>query len=614
MSNDSPPREYKYKLNADDFVKLFLATNEEFEELKKQLLGNAENGIGRKNGYTSLIDVEIEGDIIIKDEISNNCSHINCIDVKMKAFTIRHSNLRFGNGLKETYIEFNDSEIESITITANSAIGDVFFTRCEIGLIEIYSSSIEWCSITESKTGNIRISSTSKTKDFHILKSITGNFVIDDSTTGKFDFDNASIIDFDLTNSQSEDITFNSCGTGKINIQKSILESISLDTCSTGDFDFANAKIGSFRTSFQNCSFNISKSIINDFNVSNCNIPKFRISPNCLIEAYISGGQINEADFRNTTLSKESLISFSKTFIYSLQMEEFSMLGNLYFRQISKAKKEFEWTDIDEFIKILESKEPIPSKTIDQLKQQHDKRETEYKKNCELLKKFVKEPTIRISQSSLGKTEFTDCPLGEFRFEFNNSKIIECFVSGGSIPTENVHIIGVEPNTLKENEQKASFFNQFKKMFEAQGDIYRATQFQAKWAEEQRKLLELIHKGEKGWFNTTFSDLWILKLNKWSNLHGESWPRAFGWIMGLGLAFYLLYLFSIGRLVTTNEFDFNLIGYYFEFLNPTHKFNFINEGNIVSGWTVFIDVAWRIIVAYLIYQFIAAFRKHSKKQ
>ncbi len=627
MSNDSPPREYKYKLKADDFVKLFLATNEEFEELKKQLLGNTENGIGRKNGYTGLIDVEIEGDIIIKDVFSNNCSPIICIDVKMKAFSIRHSNLKSGNGLKETYLEFNDSEIESITITANSAIGDVFLTRCEIGLIEIYSSSIEWCFITESKTGNIRISSTSKTKDFHILKSITSNFGIDDSITGTFDFNETSILDFDLTNSQSKNITFDSCGTGKINIQKSKLESISLNTCSISDISFDRSVIQQFIANLLYCNFSILNSTISYFKVYNCFIPEFIVEQLCKIEAYISGGQINNLNFYDTTLSRESLFSFSKTRIYFLQMEEFSMLGSLYYRYITKAEKEFDWIDIEAFIKVMEIEGKQCLDIIEQIKSQYSSSVADYTKKCVKLKNKVKQSCVRISRSSLGKTEFIDCSFSEFHFEYNNSKIVDCSFIGEPFPINNVQIRNSKPDKLETHRQMASLCNQLKKIFEAQGDIYHASQFQSKWAEHQLKALKLQRSDElkdaekpklwssfKIYFNTTSGDIYTLWFNKLSNLHGESWPRALGLIVGSGICFYMLYLLSLGKLFNGNDFDPNLMGYYFEYLNPVHKINFIDENAKINGWTIAIDFVSRIVVTYGIYQFIAAFRKHSKKQ
>ena len=236
-------------------------------------------------------------------------------------------------------------------------------------------------------------------------------------------------------------------------------------------------------------------------------------------------------------------------------------------------------------------------------------------------------PIIKISQSSLGKTEFTDCPLADYRFEFSNSKITECFVSGGSIPTDNVHIINAESNSLKEHEQKASFFNQFKKIFEAQGDIYHATQFQAKWAEEQRKELGLRKKEEykrvgkmklwlrvKIFFNSTSNDIFTLWLNKISNLHGESWARALAFLFVSAIFFYLLYLLTICRLFNGNSIDWNLFGYFFQYFNPAHDIRFIDENLKINGWTVFVDYLGRLFVAYGIYQFIAAFRKHTKKQ
>lgn len=614
MNSDSAPKKYKYKLKAEDFVKLFLATNEEFEELKRYLLGNSESNIKRENNCIQLEDTEIVGEIIIKNETKEKCSNLSCKKVKVEEFSIECCSL--GSEKMQTRTEFSECEIGNL-IFSNNKLGNFKFKDCEFENVIIESCNIGFLSVFDCNTGNFEFQNNSSIEFLQLSRSALGYFHFNESRTGGFKIDYCVTGDFEIYNKCSiKYLDVNNSCIGNISIEDSSFGHIEVNLPSiTGNFKIEKSQMNSFSASQLCCSFSIWKATILQFALKDCQIPQLRIGPNCKIEVYVAGGHINRVYFRSTNLSSESLVSFTGTSIYSLLIDEFSMLGYLYFRHITKAHKEFEWINPEELIKIFERiVSPTYSKISEQIVKQNIKRKENYKNFCEVLKLFVKEPTIQISQSSLGKTEFTDCPLGEFRFEFNNSKIIDCFVSGGSIPTKNVHIIGVEPKTLKEYEQKASFFNQFKKIFEAQGDIYHATQFQAKWADEQMKLLELIHNGEKGWFNTTFSDLWILKLNKWSNLHGESWPRAFGWIMVLGLAFYLLYLFSIGRLVTANEFDFNLIGYYFEFLNPAHKFNFINEGNIASGWTVIIDLVWRIIAAYLIYQFIAAFRKHTKKQ
>ena len=60
-------------------------------------------------------------------------------------------------------------------------------------------------------------------------------------------------------------------------------------------------------------------------------------------------------------------------------------------------------------------------------------------------------------------------------------------------------------------------------------------------------------------------------------------------------------------------FDPTLIGYYFSFLDITHRNDFLVNKNEFTGWSLFIDYFAKLVFGYLIYQFIAAFRKYSKK-
>jgi hypothetical protein len=340
------------------------------------------------------------------------------------------------------------------------------------------------------------------------------------------------------------------------------------------------------------------------------------------------------------------------------------MLGNLSFRKITKADKVFEYPTFDQ-IQYLNLGGGLAKKIEEHRKEQYLKLKKAYGEESTNLS--VKKPTIRFQLTSLGKTEFIDCPLGDYSLEFNNSKITDCFVSGNSIPN-NVQIVKAlnfsiieETDSLTCHQQKASFYNQLKKIFEAQGDIYHATQFQAKWSEEERKYLKLQRRREisgigfstfyialnkfiswisscikfifkplsllcrniektnfwkrvKIYFNPTSNDIFTLWLNKISNLHGESWVRTLGVFFLLIVPFiYLLFLWRIGRAFTSTEFDCNLIWKYFEFLNPAHN-KFIDATKEVNGIAILIDFVGRVFVAYGIYQFIAAFRKHTKKQ
>jgi len=63
----------------------------------------------------------------------------------------------------------------------------------------------------------------------------------------------------------------------------------------------------------------------------------------------------------------------------------------------------------------------------------------------------------------------------------------------------------------------------------------------------------------------------------------------------------------------SNQIDYDLIGYYFAFLDITHRTDFLVSKTELSGLSVTIDYINKILVGFLIYQFIAAFRKYGKK-
>ncbi|MFH0736887.1 MAG: hypothetical protein V1773_00175 [bacterium] len=615
MEQATLPATYKYKIDAEVFVKLFLADDHKFEELKKEF---KVEGIERltldeikqkkildvqmdylysdDQKLTVLYEAQIEGDVVIKDQEKININPLYAYKSK-----------------------FNNIKIE------NSKIGDknipfISFLNCYTGVFYIRSSTTGSFSIRSSNTEVFSISS-SNTGVFSIHSSITGSFYIRSSTTGNFSIRSSTTGVFSIRSST----------TGVFSIHSSITGSFFISTSSTGDFYIfdnsirgnfilQNCQTGRFKATGLYVSFKISASNIPLFELKDCFIPKFRIDLANKIEIYLTSGQINLLDFSKTTLSKDSIISITGSKVYTLLMEEFGMLGNLYFRQIIKAEKCFEWYKYDE------------NKL--QPKQRYDELENRYKKECtELVQKYNKS-TIHISQSSLGKTEFSDCPLEDFEFQFNNSNITSCFITAGTIP-DDIKIIDSKGELVGTGagmyNQKASFFNQLKRVFEAGGDVYRTTQFQAKWAKQQSKYLRRKFVDQfkdiwklNRWFSAplkmlkitikaTSQDMYAFIFNKLSNNHGESWLRALGFTVITTMFFYILYLSSIGRCFNGTEFDTKLIGSYFEFLNPLHKTDFI-DGNITTTvWSPIVDFFGRIFVGVGTYKFLAAFKKHSKQ-
>jgi hypothetical protein len=315
---------------------------------------------------------------------------------------------------------------------------------------------------------------------------------------------------------------------------------------------------------------------------------------------------IGEIIFVNFVFPKDSSSSFSGFNICSLDFVDFYNYGNISFSNINNG---------------------LP-------------------KNGELL----------ITNSDLGKMLFMNCDFSKYKMHFESSKITEIFLAGTTMPfSENINTFK-ESNELNisnkrfaltqlkkvfdnrgdsfgatkyneaelENwllaipktdlENRKLIFSQLKKMYEGRGDTVKAIEFQGKELDVHRTILS--NAGGQYW------ERFQLSLNKYSNNFGQSWQWAIGWIVVVGLLFYILYCLSLGfRAGNSSAEDkqrfWTLASYFFEFINPIRKGEFIKLGGDdyypISGWARVIDFFWRIVITYLGYQLIQAFRKYSKK-
>jgi len=109
------------------------------------------------------------------------------------------------------------------------------------------------------------------------------------------------------------------------------------------------------------------------------------------------------------------------------------------------------------------------------------------------------------------------------------------------------------------------------------------------------------------------SDRFILYINYFSNNHGLTIKRP---VLACVLAtpiFYVLYLMSLGKMHLSWRIDWNLVGYYFSFIDITHRTDFLVSRNEFTAWSRFIDYINKLTMGFLIYQSIASFRKYGKK-
>lgn len=209
-----------------------------------------------------------------------------------------------------------------------------------------------------------------------------------------------------------------------------------------------------------------------------------------------------------------------------------------------------------------------------------------------------------IKNSDLGKTTLINCKIEQSRLRFTSSKITEIFITGTQMPGR---IAG-------SNESKRLAYGQIKKVYENRGDVIEANLF---FSREMNSYYNAL-----SWRN----DLWEkinLAFNKISTNHGRSWERGFASTLSVGLVFYWLYLYLLGFRISWHgsaETFLNLHSYFFDFINPVHKTDFViteqkyNLAYIPKMWLARLCEGFsRIVIAYFIYQLIQAFRKHGKK-
>ncbi len=109
-----------------------------------------------------------------------------------------------------------------------------------------------------------------------------------------------------------------------------------------------------------------------------------------------------------------------------------------------------------------------------------------------------------------------------------------------------------------------------------------------------------------------------------SNNHGQRWERGLAVLLIGSILFYTSYCFALGFVLDFSKsgvmYLFKNIGYFLEFLNPIRKSDFlpkaligIKEETQLPTIAIMIDSFSKLFNAYLIYQLIAAFRKHGKK-
>lgn len=562
------------------------------------------------------ICAEINNLIIDKTTINGQIS----IDVDSKISVLNISSSILKN---DFYAE--KSKIELLKIEQNSELQALRVGSSEIANIDFQNSKFHgWLAVSSTLSQDLKVANCSIYNNFHFLSN----------------------------NSDTQKTTsihlFNTFITGSCTIERINCLGIKIDMLVCKNLDLLETKDNGYflaseilctdylkisrKSNYKSLSFNklytpfiTLENISIDTNkviLSNSHLDKLTHYDLTKFEYLFENSKINQIYFTEKTNPKDCIYTFINCEFSLLKISNFNNLGNLFFRTIKSKNRN----------QVLANYQTLLLEEIQKSGIENFKIQEEYHKYLNWTSDFTPEkPSIIFSQSSLGKAEFTDFDFDSFGFFYSNSKITETFISGGTLP-QTIEISNVEKKTTDYYIQKVGVYNQFKKIFDSQGDNFQSTYFQAKAAENQAELLEqqrkaIIKKEQKSatnWLSkiaiwvkvsafshNTFEKL-TFWLNKSSNRHGESWIQALKFILFISITFFSIYCWVSGKYYIEWNFSWknfgDLLGDYVSFLDPTQKIK-----DDISGWSKIVLFVSKIFIGYGIFQLIAAFRKHGKK-
>lgn len=212
---------------------------------------------------------------------------------------------------------------------------------------------------------------------------------------------------------------------------------------------------------------------------------------------------------------------------------------------------------------------------------------------------------FRCSNSNLGKCEIYDVNFGAFhRITIENASIQDIIPTNVTWCSDEItHFLGRQGS---KNDREV--YRQLKNVMIRQNDKVQELLYHK--AEMNAVLFQLKEEG------SNWSDRFILWSNKVSNAHGHSWNRAIVILLGMTLVAYVTNKMLLGYTQFDSRTIVKHIGLFLESMNPVRKFSAVydeTKKGVAADIAYTIDVLYRVLASYLIFQFISAFRKYVKK-
>lgn len=223
----------------------------------------------------------------------------------------------------------------------------------------------------------------------------------------------------------------------------------------------------------------------------------------------------------------------------------------------------------------------------------------------------LQDSVLELKNSTLGKVHFYGCNFSDY-LEYESSSITDITVLSTEFPWQ---FREAEKGRSTYRKQK-SLLGQLRRVYEQNNDVSNAIHYNAQQLDVIRKQSSL------GW------ERFALWLNWGTNFYGSNLRRAF-WVTFLGcLVLYLFYGAARGYIAfgTPNwEYFKYMLANFLEFISPVRRINLLKPvgafGDLIwdpgkeniDFFTTFVSGISRLVISYLLVQFILAFRKYGRK-
>ena len=343
--------------------------------------------------------------------------------------------------------------------------------------------------------------------------------------------------------------------------------------------------------------------IKNKIILENAQVEKVTIERNHFepIHIFIQSCEIAHFHIRQSSFGEQDQLRINSAQIYELKLDSLTNKGNIF---LSDIKPLHTWTYYEEQKGKMEGKK---------VKHENTK--------------------IDIQESDLGNTQIINCDLNKFsEFIYMNSKILDIFMARSNFPNPDKFKIPVTDHNQDSKtkfEQQRLAYGQLKYAYQKQGGQTQASLYRGYELDAYRSQLRIDYKNEKDkrQNNQKSLNLWdirkeqiVLFLNRYSSNYGNNWMRAAIGTLLLSAGCFMIYCILIGyRIGPDMKKFFELSSHFLQYLNPFRDEDtgqlielIKNDGLEITPLSRFWDYLSRIIIAFMVYQTIAAFRRLGK--